>query len=185
MEIEKRDIQRFPLNNDFHGILQAYKHSSIIQFNASESVHGPPEDVLSGGLWESGDNPYFSVLLTGKRIRLSHVSLFSCYDNNCVNGLKVEGKNYDNDWQEICRYTGNYTNFYRKNGSFACVNRSHAYNGFRLTMLNTNLYNEWVFPMYNLEFYGEIFPIDFRIAIVTFSHMHYIKYSLFLIFFLI
>ena len=184
MEIEKRDIQRFPLNNDFCGILQAYKNSKIFKFDASDSVHGPPEGVLSGGLWESEGDPYFSVLLTGKRIRLSHVSLFSCYNNDCVNGLKVEGKNYDNDWQEICRYTGSYTNFYQKNGSFACVNRSHAYNGFRLTMLNTNSNNHWVFPIYNLEFYGEVFPIDFRIAILTKFHMHNIKYSLFLIIFL-
>ena len=98
MQIEKRDIQRFPLNNDFQGILQAYKNTNLIQINASQSIRGPPEGVLSGSVWESVGNPYFSVFLTGKRIRLSHVSLFSCKWENCVNGLKIEGKNNDNDW---------------------------------------------------------------------------------------
>ena len=184
MEIDKRDIQRFPLNKDFTGILQAYRNSNLIQFNASDAYHGYPEGVLSGELWESRDDPYFSVSIIGKRIRLSHVSLFSCYDNNCVNGIKVEGKNFDNDWQEICRYSGYYTNFHQKNGSFACVNRTHAYNGFRLTLLNTNYYGNWDFPMYYLDFYGEVFPIDFRIGIITSFHMFYVKYSLFLFFFM-
>ena len=188
MQVAKNEIKSFKINSNFQGILQYYKNSNLLTFDASSSIYNDPISVLDGNkLWQSGynENAYFSFFIKSMRIQLSSVSLYSCKENECVNNLLIEGKNTNDDWEEICRYTGNYERFRGNNGTFKCFNKSHAYEGFKITMLNENSDGTWIFAIRYLEIFGSIFPNNFTIVFNSIHHLEYTVFSLFLYFIII
>ena len=133
MKVSGRSLKSFPLNNERKGILQYYRGSNLLNFNATDGGIGASSVLDASSYWKTSNksDSYFSVSLKNMRIHLTHVALLSCYSVDCINNLKIKGSIGNGQWFDVCKYEGGYKTFYNQTGSFSCKN-TRAYESFNL-----------------------------------------------------
>ena len=95
--------------------------------------------------WKSENirDSYIIIRTKDIRTRIHQIALKSCITNHCANGIKIEGSLDGEQFDEFCRYKGDYNNFYQKIGTFTCSNRTHAYEYIRLSLSEPNQDEQW------------------------------------------
>ena len=105
----------------------------------------------------SEPNSSITMKLSQTRIKLTHISMYSCVSSNCANSIDVLGSNNGEHWSEVCKIRTNDDYFLGKVSIVECKSELF-YRSIKLVQTGkTNGANHYFLIRY-LEIFGHLIP---------------------------
>ena len=148
-------------DNALKGNFVSLKGSSFFSDRSNETV------VLykDNKLWQSDQEQYpnFTITLSSHLLKLTSLSMLSCYESGCAYDFMVLGSNKGNDWEEVCKINIS-VDYFKGSIKNAPCKSNYQYKQYRIMHNGKNEIGRYNFPMYYLELFGDLHNINCQIV---------------------
>ena len=141
------------------GIIQHkyIKNHNFASFISSSIVYGNIQNIFTydSSYFETKNETFASITMTlsQQTIKLTHLTMLSCYTDNCFNSIDVFGSNKEEDWKKICEIRTN-TNYFKNNAALIECNSEIFYKSIKLVQTGMTNSNNNYFLFRYLEMFG-------------------------------
>ena len=123
-----------------------YNTTTVIELNNTKYYHSALQDKAN-----------FTISFKNHRLKLSGLSLLSCYDGNCVYNIEVFGSNDNISWNYECPISKS-KDYFKSTPKYAACQSKNIYKHYKLMHKGLGMNDNAYFPIRFLELFGDLYP---------------------------
>ena len=156
---------RYETTSDYlNGLFQSHLNeiSSFIELKPSsiDSNYNDPSIIFKNdnNFWQTNGESDSNLILTFSHhlLRLTQFALKSCVDYNCIYHFNIYGSNDLKNYENVCEINVD-SNYFRYSPKNATCKSNAPYKSYQIKLTHGNLNDEWIMPIYYLEFFGDLY----------------------------